>query len=424
MKHAMALLLLLPALTVSVPVSAAESCAIETVGKSGLPAGAWLNQDNWLSPEYLRAGLQAPGNFMASKKIGSASAPLPLKRAPQALDLARTTTTDPLDQAKRSLAFLLGTRLAADGFLAMRNGRVVSEQYWNGLSAPQARPLLGGTRPVLSLLGEMAVAQGKLAADRSVVRYVPALSAQTGLRKLSLQRLLEGDSRLAWSAADLDGWRGASGWTAGTGTGGVRDWLAQPERWNIGFSDARPKLGEATPEDDLLAWTLAEAYQAPLAQVLCDSLLTRLRPENPVLWLTDGEGTELSAGLALSLRDLARFGQLLIDARVAGNRSKIPAWFIETLTASSGARKAKPSEVDGLTRGSELRYGFVHLGGAANRIALLGPYGNSLYIDFDRRLVVALYASYPKEYSPSLLATLEQLWEAVGAATQPAGKRQ
>jgi hypothetical protein len=27
------------------------------------------------------------------------------------------------------------------------------------------------------------------------------------------------------------------------------------------------------------------------------------------------------------------------------------------------------------------------------------------------------------EYSPSLMATLEQLWEAVGAATQPTKKR-
>ena len=49
----------------------------------------------------------------------------------------------------------------------MRNGQVVSEQYWHGLSAQQAWPLLGGTRPCLSLLGAMAVTQGKLAADRS-----------------------------------------------------------------------------------------------------------------------------------------------------------------------------------------------------------------------------------------------------------------
>ena len=191
----------------------------------------------------------------------------------------------------------------------------------------------------------------------------------------------------------------------------------------MAFADTKPGLSDASPDDDLLAWALAESYKAPLAQVFCDNVLTRLKPESPVLWLTDAEGTELSGGLALSLRDLARFGQMLIEARGARNRSQIPGWFIETLNASSGNRKAKASEIEGLTRGTELRYGFVHLGGAANRIALIGPYGNSLYLDFDRRLVIALYSSYPKEYSPGLLATLEQLWEAVGSATQPGRKR-
>ena len=423
MKHTMAFFLL-PALSMSVtlPTYAAETCAIESVSKAGVPPDAWISQDNWLTPEYLRAGLQSPGRFMPSKKIGGLPAPAALKRAPQTLDLAKVMTTDPLDRSDRSLAFLLNTRLYADGLLVMRSGRVVSEQYWHGLSAPQARPLLGGSRPVLSLLGAMALAQGKLAADRSVIRYVPALSTQTGLRKLSIQRLIEGDSPYAWNAQDLDGWRSASGWKSG-GEGGLRAWLSQPERWEMGFADTKPGLSDASPDDDLLAWALAESYKAPLAQVFCDNVLTRLKPESPVLWLTDAEGTELSGGLALSLRDLARFGQMLIEARGARNRSQIPGWFIETLNASSGNRKAKPSEVEGLTRGTELRYGFVHLGGAANRIALIGPYGNSLYLDFDRRLVIVLYSSYPKEYSPSMLATLEQLWEAVGSATQPGRKR-
>ena len=422
MKHAMALLLLLPALAVGTPARADETCTIDLVSKSGLPAGAWLNADNWLTPEYLRAGLHSSGSFMTRKKIDGLPAAQPLKRAGQVLDLAKTTTSDPLDQSTRSVAFLLTTRLAADGLLVMHNGRVVSEQYWHGLSAQQAWPLLGGTRPILSLLGAMAVTQGKLAADRSVIRYIPALSTQTGLRKLSMQRLVEGDSRFAWSTQDLEGWHAAGGWKTGA-KAGMRDWLAQPDRWNVNFAETKPPVGEAAPDDDLLAWALAESHKAPLAKVFCENVLMRLKPENPVLWLTDADGTELANGLALSLRDFGRLGQMLIEARGAGGRSKIPGWFIETLTSSSGMRKAKPSEVEGLLRGSELRYGFVHLGGAANRIALLGPYGNSLYLDFDRRLVVALFASYPKEYSPSLMATLEQLWEAVGAATQPTKKR-
>ena len=60
MKNAIALSMLLPALAlgVSAPARAADGCTIEAVAKSGLPPGAWLNQDNWLTPEYLRAGLQ------------------------------------------------------------------------------------------------------------------------------------------------------------------------------------------------------------------------------------------------------------------------------------------------------------------------------------------------------------------------------
>jgi CubicO group peptidase (beta-lactamase class C family) len=179
------------------------------------------------------------GQFHGRKKIDGLPAPQPLKRAGQTLDLAKTTTSDPLDQSTRSLAFLLTTRLAADGLLVMRNGQVVSEQYWHGLSAQQAWPLLGGTRPVLSLLGAMAVAQGKLAADRSVIRYIPALSTQTGLRKLSIQRLVEGDSRFAWSPQDLEGWRSAGGWKTGA-KAGMRDWLAQPDRWDVNFAETKP----------------------------------------------------------------------------------------------------------------------------------------------------------------------------------------
>ena len=171
---------------------------------------------------------------------------------------------------------------------------------------------------------------------------------------------------------------------------------------------------------DLLAWVLSNVYAAPLSRVFCDHLAARLRPENPIFWLTDAQGQELGDGLALSLRDLARVGQMLIDARSGsqGNRSRIPGWLIETLGSPGALHKGPSDGLPGLGKGSEMRYGFVHLGGAANRIALIGPYGNSLYVDLDRRLVIALFAAYPQPGSPALLATLAEVWERVAAASQ------
>jgi hypothetical protein len=53
----------------------------------------------------------------------------------------------------------------------------------------------------------------------------------------------------------------------------------------------------------------------------------------------------------------------------------------------------------------------------------MGPYGNSLYVDFDRRLVIAVFAAYPRDQTAAMRATLEEVWDAVGSATQPMGKR-
>jgi len=422
MKYRLSLLILM-LLPLSAPALAAEKCTLEQLRSAQQPPGAWINQDNWLAPEYLRFGLQSAGRFMSLIKIQSPASKNILRPAPRQLDIGKITTTDPLDQQQRDIGFLLDTRLYADGLVVLLNGKVVGEQYWHGLSAPQPRLLLGGSRPVLSLMGAMAVAEGKLAPDKSVIRYVPVLNTQTGLRKLSVQRLLEANSRFEWSTQEINDWQVAGGWKSGKIGGNVREWLNQPDHWDRNVADRPLKVADTGPDGDLLVWALNETYRAPLAQIFCDNVLGKLRPENPVFWLTDQQGTELSNGLALSLRDFARFGQMLIEARSSAGRSKIPKWFIETLTASGGVRKGNSPELSGLARGSEYRYGFVHLGGAPNRIAVLGPYGNSLYVDFDRRLVIAIFAAYPKDYSAGALATLEQIWEMLSSATQPTRKR-
>ena len=404
------------------PLQAVEQCAIQHVSKVPPPPGPWINQDNWLAPENLRFGAQSAAAFVPMLIIKGAVALVARRSAPRLLDLGKIKTIDPLDWQSRDINFLLDTRLYADGFLVLRNGRVMSEQYWHGLAAQQPRLLLGADRPVLSLMGTMAVAQGKLTPDRSVIRYIPALTEQAGLRKLSMQRLLEADGLFEWSPKEINDWKVAGGWKSGANGSDIRSWLKQPNRWDRSFSDGVTSI-DSGPEGDLLAWALAESYRAPLARIFCENVLNRLRPENPVLWLTDQKGTELSGGLAFSLRDYARLGEMLIEARSSRNRSKIPNWLIETLTSSAGGRKANAAELTGLAKGSEVRYGFVHLGGKSNRIAIIGTHGNSLYIDLDQRLVIAIFASYPGNRSANMLATLEQIWDAISSATQPTAKR-
>jgi hypothetical protein len=84
--------------------------------------------------------------------------------------------------------------------------------------------------------------------------------------------------------------------------------------------------------------------------------------------LNDKEPRELEVDLKKKSRSADGLGQLLIEARNSSRRSRIPNWFIETLTASTGQRTGDAVDLAGLKGGSEYRYGFVHLGGARNRV--------------------------------------------------------
>ena len=402
----------------ALPLQANEKCSVEALKPVGRTPNPWINLDNRFSPEHLRIGLQSNGYFMPRLRIRAKTAASVLEPASKPLNLANIKVSDPFDQQVRSLEFLLDSRLYADGVLVLQNDKVLSETYRNGLGAEQARLLLGATRPVLSLMGVMAIHQGKLQPARSVVHHVPELNQQAAMRKLSIRRLLEGNSQFQWSGAEINDWQLAGGWKSGKAGAGMRAWLKQPGRWEKEWIDGNSAPAEAFPEDDLLVWILNETHRASLAQIFCEGVLGSFRPEHPAYWLTDPKGTELSGGLALSLRDLARFGQLLIDARSTSIRTNIPPWFIETLTASASRGQAAQFGLEGLSKGSESRYGFIRLGGAPNRVAILGPYGNSLYLDFDRQLVVAIYASYPGKHSPAMLATLEQIWNGMSKEVQ------
>jgi hypothetical protein len=116
-----------------------------------------------------------------------------------------------------------------------------------------------------------------------------------------------------------------------------------------------------------------------------------------VLWLTDPQGMNSVTVWPSRCAISGASASCCLTTRTNRNRSKIPTWFIETLTASAGMRSP---QIKGLAKGSEQRYGFIHLGGAKNRVALIGAHGTSLYIDFDQRLVIAALRHLPESRQP------------------------
>jgi len=393
-----------------------------------LPAGSgtlgpWLDRGNWLAPGSLRATLRTPETFLPRTELAADPEAAPLRAALRPLDLGRLSAADPVDDRPRSLASLLDSRLHAEALVVLHNGRLLADQGWHEARTDRPRLLPQVGRPLLSLLGVLALGEGRLAGERAVVRYLPELAADAGLRRLSVQRLLEGNARFEWTAETLAEWQAVAGWTATAAPGDVRGWMSLGGRWDAPLRDQPAVLTVGGPEDDLLAWLLATANQQSLAEVFCRKLAVRIVPEQPMAWLTDATGHALGGGFVASPRDLARFGQWLIDSRLRPVRSRLPGWFTEALTAPAAGQGGEFPWLRGLPPASEPRYGFVRLGGRGSRVAIVGAHGNSLYVDFDRRLVIALAAAHPDVSSALQLATLQRVWDRIAAAVPAAGRR-
>jgi CubicO group peptidase (beta-lactamase class C family) len=407
----LALLLIMPAAA----TAQGDACNYHRSDPVVAPAGP-VTRDNWLDGEHLRVGLDAPLSFMPGIVMKSAARPAALAMAPNAISVERLTAIDPADGKTIPLAALLDGRLYADGIMVLRGEQIVLERFRAGFEPATPRALLQGTRPILAALLATASERGRLDRDSSIARPLADLAKQPNLRKTSLQRLLDGRTGLTWSADDKRLWLAATGWAPASpsGAAGVRAWLKARRGWPR--DAALPVSEPGSPEGELMTWVLESASKQPVSQVMCESLLRTIGAEDEAYWLTDAAGTELADGLALSLRDFARLGLALLTVRTKpGANSAAPKWLVEALAAGVRGNDPPPEALNGVGKDAAWRYRFVSLP-RSHQAAIVGPFGNSLLIDFDRKLVVALYASVPRDYSELALRSLRSLWATIEAA--------
>lgn len=379
-------------------------------------ANRLVTKDNWLSAENLRIGLQAPQKFMPGVAIRASGRRFAFSSSATPIDLDRQMAIDPYDGSEKSLRFLLDARLYADGIIVLKGEQVVMEHYRTGFAPDSARLLLQATRPFVTALLAAAADRGHFAREKSVVRVLQNLAGEANLRKTSMQRLLDGRTGLRWSADDRRQWLSASGWGAGSmrSSAGVRSWLKARKNWPRDNDLPVSEIGG--PEGELLVWALETVWKQPASHVLCDSMLSAVGAEDEAFWVTDPSGIELADGLALSLRDFARFGLALLDARArAGSGAVAPRWFAESLASPVVRSDPPPEALKDLGEDTAWRYRFVSLG-RMRQSAIVGPFGNSLFIDFDRKVVVAIYASYPRDYAALMLRSLRSVWSALAEA--------
>ena len=342
-------------------------------------------------------------------------------RALGAVSPADTLAVDGMqfvDQGGRQRSWLQSLPdVYTDGIVVLHKGRLVYERYFGALKPHVAHACFSITKSLAATLAATLVHEGVLDDARSVLHYLPEM-AGTAYADATLRQVMDMQIGVAYSEAYSD--PQAQIWDYAR-AGGLR---SQPPGYDgprtfrefLVTLQAEGGHGQAfaykTVNTEVMCWVMHRVTGIGLAELLSQRLWSQLGCEQDAHLTVDSVGVAMGGGgLCTSLRDLARFGEMMRQDGACGARQVVPAAVVADIR--QGADPAKFAKAGyGLLGGYSYRnmWWVTHneLGAFEGR----GIHGQRLYVAPGADMVVARFASHPVSYSaandpitlPALLA--------------------
>jgi CubicO group peptidase (beta-lactamase class C family) len=300
-------------------------------------------------------------------------------------------------------------RSYTNALLVMKDGRIVNEVYRNATNERSRFIGWSMTKSVTSVLIGCALAEGRIdSLDTPISRYLPELRGG-GYEGVSIRHVMQMRSGVDYEERyDFE----HPGLAASNHIAALVKNVAR-------FADVArtlPRIHEPgsffqykTIDTAVLGWLIERVTQSSVAAYTARCLWEPLGAESDAFYVMDGPpgvGREFSgAGFNATLRDYARFGQMVLNGGVADGRRIVSADWIRQSTLPSGPE-------DNHRGGYGLQWWtFAN----TKAFAAIGLQGQYIYIDPSTRTLVVKLSYFPPGDNSALDAETVTFLRAVSA---------
>jgi CubicO group peptidase (beta-lactamase class C family) len=271
------------------------------------------------------------------------------------------------------------------GLLIVKDEQVVFEKYLLGNDEHTRWMSMSVVKSITATLVAAAIKDGYIKSmDDPIVQYLPQLR-NTAYDGVSVRNLLQMTSGVAWNETYTD--------PASDRRHMLEAQIGQRPGAILALMGALPRAAEpgsrwnySTGETHVVGALLRAAIDQPLADYLSEKIWSKVGMESDATWwLESPDGLEVGgSGLSATLRDYARFGLFLLRDGVVNGEQVLPDGWVE----EAGSRK----KVGGAT----VDYGYMLWPLHGNSYSAIGIFGQFVFVDPDRNLVVAMWSAQPK----------------------------
>ena len=288
-----------------------------------------------------------------------------------------------------------------DGIVVLHRGHVVYERYFGVLDGATQHLAFSVTKSLVATIAGILAVEGALDDRATVATYLPELQ-HSGFADATIANLLDMTTGMKHSEDYVDNKAGI--WDlarAGNfrprpadyqGPGSFYEYLQTVEK----EYPHGERFAYKTINTDVLAWVLRRVTGKTTSQLMFDYLWSKLGVEQDAYFTIDMIGVEFAgAGLNVTLRDLARFGEMMRLQGYGNGQQIVPVAVVNDIRAGGNRERFAGAGYTQLPGWSYRRMWWVSHN-EHGAFAARGIHGQAIYVDPAAEMVVARFSSHPQ----------------------------
>lgn len=347
---------------------------------------------NWRLTPFSQWSFQNVGELVPSAEVWGGAGGEDAPQDPASL-IAETIT---LPGGEERISDYLA-RSHADALTVMKAGRFVADWSAPTMDFGNRHIAFSISKSIVAVVAGALEEDGLLDPQAPVTDYVPeaegsAYGDATVRHVLDMAVAIDIDEAYLDPQSPFARYRKAMLWNPGGGGEGLAEFLCTLQRLP---GDHGEIFRYRSPNTDMLGVILERAAGRRIPDLLREKVFAPLGARGTVTITVDREGTSrASAGVSLTPRDLARFGEMMRRGGVANGRRLVPeAWVADTIGGGSKEAWDRSDFFDLFPKG-RYRNKWYQTGEGA--YCGIGIHGQWLYVDPASETVIVRMSSQPE----------------------------
>ena len=300
-----------------------------------------------------------------------------------------------------------------DGFVVLRDNKVLFERYYGDMSRHDHHIWFSATKSLVSTAIGILIENGKIKLSDSPAKYLPELKG-SGFERTTIQNVLNHSSAIdfkenytdlnsdflkyygpALNMAYIPGGRDAL--PESTEIYGVYDFLEKFIREDKTLQPG-DEFDYNSANADVAGWLVARVSGMPLQDFIQKNIWSKLGAEHDALIAVDRAYMPVATGgMTTTLRDAARFGQMILNRGQVNGEQVIPAHWIDQSLRVTAKDKQKMKSNSKYQDNSWTAYKNMWwiIDDEQGEYAAVGIHGQVIYINRSANVVIAYFSSQP-----------------------------